>query len=380
MKPITLTRVFGKNARAFKAGKRYIINQGSARSSKTFSVLQLLYFLAQQKKPRLISVVSRTLPHLKRGAIRDFLGYLKSTGQYVDGDWSKGEYIYRVGESHIEFFSVDQASKVYGPARDILFVNECNRIDEETFRQLAVRTRETIFVDFNPTHEFYVHTDYMLRPTAEFIHSTFRDNEYLESAIVEELIEAGKRNHNFQKVFVDGEIGYIEGVVFENWEIGDFDETLPLQCFGQDYGFSNDPSTLVRVGIDNKAKLLYLHEGFVLKGLGTGKIQELNATIAGKQTIVGDRAELRLIKELRDSGLKMVECVKGKGSVASSLKLMQDYRIIVTKDSVNLQKELRNYVWLANDIPIDDYNHCIDAARYAFDFLTTKNTGQYNIA
>jgi phage terminase large subunit len=366
-----LTKVFGENAEAFRLGKRYIINQGSARSSKTYSILQLLHFVAQTEKPRLISIVSKTLPHLKRGAIRDFLDYLKKTEQFEDKNWAKGELIYTIGKSQIEFFSVDQPDKVYGPARDILFCNEVNRIDEETFRQLAIRTRETIFTDFNPTHEFYMHTDYMNRANAKFIHSTFADNPYLDENIVLELIEAGKRNTNFQKVFVEGVIGYVEGVVFENWSIGEFDDSLQY-AFGQDYGFSKDPTTLIKVAIDKKNKKLYLHECFYKQGLSTQQIYELNKTYAGNSLIVGDSSEPRLIDELSRMGLNIKGAEKGQGSVSAGLLAMQDYDIVITEESQNLHKEMRNYVWLdsGSKLVIDDFNHGIDAGRYIFQYLT----------
>jgi phage terminase large subunit len=321
----------------------------------------------------LISVVSQTLPHLKRGAIRDFLDYLITTGQYDDSAWSRGALTYTIGNSTIEFFSVDQPDKVYGAARDILFCNEVNSINEEAFRQLAIRTRDKIFVDYNPTHEFYIHTDYKNRENAKYIHSTFKKNPYLSKEIITELIEAGKRNANFQKVFVEGEIGTIEGTVFNNWDIGDFDTSLQY-AFGQDYGFSNDPTTLVKIAINKDKKRIYLKECFYLKGLSTDQIFELNRTHAADSLIIGDSAEPRLIDELRKKGNNIKPAEKGQGSVSAGLLALQDYDLIVTPDSVNLQRELRNYVWLdrGSKLVIDDFNHCIDATRYIFSFLNKE--------
>jgi len=370
MQPIKLTEVFEKNARAYVEGYRYIINQGSARSSKTYSILQLLHMIAKKPKKRVISVVSKTLPHLKRGALRDFLDYLITTGQYNDKDYNRSTLTFTFNNSIIEFFSIDQPEKVYGASRDILFVNEVNSISEEIFRQLAIRTKEKIFVDFNPTHEFYIHTDYMKRPNAKFIHSTFRQNPYLSKEIIKELLTAGERNENFRKVFVEGEIGSIEGVVFENWEIGEFDNSLQV-VYGQDYGFVNDPTTLVRIAIDKKRKKLYICECYYLKGLTTSQIYELNKMHAGQNLIVADSAEPRLIEELRARGNNIVAAKKGQGSVSAGLLSMLDYKIIVDPNSHNLMSELRNYVWLdgRSKIVIDAYNHCIDAMRYAFTYL-----------
>jgi phage terminase large subunit len=370
MQPIKYTEVFDDNALAFTEGFRYIINQGSARSSKTFSILQLLYKIANKEKARVISVVSQTLPHLKRGAIRDFLDYLISTGQYDDKAWNRSNMTYTVKNSIIEFFSVDQPDKVYGAARDILFCNEVNSINEEAFRQLAIRTRETIFTDYNPTHEFYMNTDYMLRDNAKYIHSTFKKNPYLSDEIIKELVEAGKRNPNFQKVFVEGEVGEIEGTVFNNWEIGEFDKDLQF-AYGQDYGFSSDPTTLIKIAIDKKNRIIYAHECFYLKGLSTNQIYRLNNQHANNSLIVGDSAEPRLIKELKELGNNIMPCEKGQGSVSAGLLAMQDYKIILTPTSHNLHKEFRNYVWLdsGSKLVIDDFNHGIDSIRYIFQIL-----------
>lgn len=372
---ILTTNVFKRNLIAFRNGYRYIINQGSSRSSKTYSILQLLITIATYShKPLIISVVSATLPHLKRGAIRDFNDILLRSGLYSDSSWNKTSLTYSIGSSLIEFFSVDQPEKVYGAARDILFVNEVNSISEDIFRQLAIRTKEKIFVDFNPTHEFYIHTDYMKRPNAKFIHSTFRQNPYLSKEIINELLTAGERNENFRKVFVEGEIGSIEGVVFENWEVGEFDNSLQV-VYGQDYGFVNDPTTLVRIAIDKKRKKLYICECYYLKGLTTSQIYELNKMHAGQNLIVADSAEPRLIEELRARGNNIVAAKKGQGSVSAGLLSMLDYKIIVDPNSHNLMSELRNYVWLdgRSKIVIDAYNHCIDAARYAFTHLNSNN-------
>jgi len=295
---------------------------------------------------------------------------LLTTGQYDDKAYNRSTLTFKFGDSIIEFFSVDQPEKVYGASRDILFVNEVNSISEDIFRQLAIRTKEKIFVDFNPTHEFYIHTDYMKRPNAKFIHSTFRQNPYLSKEIINEILTAGQRNENFRKVFVEGEIGSIEGVVFENWEVGEFDDSLQY-IYGQDYGFVNDPTTLIKVAIDKKKKILYLYECYYTKGMTTNQIFEANSRFAGNTLIVADSAEPRLIEELRAKGNNIIATRKGQGSVSEGLLSMLDYKIVVTDNSHNLMSELRNYVWLdgRSKIVIDAYNHCIDAMRYAFTYL-----------
>lgn len=369
------TPIFDKNLRLYVLGYRHIINQGGARSSKTYSILQLLYQIAERsKEPLLISVVSESLPHLRRGAIRDFKTFLQASGLWVDDNWSKSEFIYKVNHSIIEFFSCDISGKVHGPSRDILFINECNRVDFDTAQQLMIRTKRSCFYDFNPVSEFWVHTEIKPRSDAGYIRSTYKDNNYLDQTIVSELIQAGERNKNFKRVYIDGEIGEIEGAVFTNWDIGAFDESLQFG-FGQDFGFSSDPTTLIKCAIDEKRKLIYLHECYCKPGLSTKEIFDLNSHYCNNGLIVADSAEPRLINELYRMGLNIHPCEKGQGSVTAGLLGMLDYKIIVTPESANLARELKSYIWLDNSskLVIDDFNHCIDAARYIFKKLKGNN-------
>jgi len=369
------TDVFFKNLKAYNSGFRHITNQGSARSSKTYSVLQLLYQIAKNSKiPLLISVVSESLPHLKRGAIRDFKQFLLESEEWNDEYWRKSELTYSIGYSIIEFFSCDIPGKVHGPARDILFINECNRISYETAQQLIIRTRKCCFYDYNPVCEFWIHKEIIPREDNQYIHSTFIDNPYLDINIAKELIYAGKRNENFKKVYVLGEIGTVEGTVFNNWEIGEFDESLQI-IYGQDFGFSKDPTTLIKVAVDEVKKIIYLHECFYKTGLSTQQIYDLNSQYVNDDClIIADSAEPRLIDELFNKGLNIRPCEKGQGSVSAGLLGMLNYKLIVTDASKNLHKELRNYIWLdsRSKLVIDDFNHGIDAARYAAKSLITN--------
>lgn len=369
------TDVFTKNIQAYNKHYRHIANQGSARSSKTFSILQLLYLIAKHsKQPLLISVVSESLPHLKRGAIRDFKQFMLDSNEWVDSNWSRGNYIYSINNSQIEFFSCDVAGKVHGPSRDILFINECNRISYETAQQLIIRTRKCCFYDYNPVCEFWIHTDIIPRDDCKYIHSTFLDNPYLDISIAKELIHAGNRNENFKKVYVLGEIGTVEGTVFNNWEIGAFDESLQ-NLYGQDFGFSKDPTTLIKCAVDEKNKIIYLHECYYKAGLSTLQIYELNRSYCGSDSlIIADSAEPRLIDELFRMGLNIQPCEKGQGSVSAGILSMLGYKIVITESSSNLIKEFRNYIWLdsTSKLVIDDFNHGIDAARYGCKKLITN--------
>lgn len=375
------TDLFFKNFEAYKEGYRYIVNQGSARSTKSFSILQLLLEIANGAKQEvIISIVGKTLPFLKRGALRDFKIIAQAMGLWNEKNFNRTEQIYTLGNAVIEFFSVDQPEKVFGAARDILFIDEPNTIHEDVFRQLAIRTRGAIFLAFNPTHEFWAISDIAKRRNAKLIKSSYLNNPFLSKSIKDELEEAGKRNANFKRVFVDGEVGKLEGVVFDNWDIGEFDGSLDF-IYGQDFGFASDPSTLVKIAVDEGKKIIYLDECFYKNGLTTNSLFELNRQYAGNRLIVADRSNPRLIDELKALGNNIVPAVSadGSGVISTGLLTMQDYMIIVTENSTNLMNELKTYVWLdeRGKLAIDKFNHAIDAARYGFMYVKHQSRHKF---
>lgn len=375
------TDLFFKNFEAYKEGYRYVVNQGSARSTKSFSILQLLLEIANGTKHEIIiSIVGKTLPFLKRGALRDFKIIVQAMSLWNEKNFNRTEQIYTLGNAVIEFFSVDQPEKVFGAARDILFIDEPNTVNENIFQQLAIRTRGTIFLAFNPTHEFWAISDIAKRRNAKLIKSSYLNNPFLSKSIKDELEEAGKRNANFKRVFVDGEVGKLEGVVFDNWDIGEFDTSLDF-IFGQDFGFASDPSTLVKIAVDEGKKIIYLDECFYKNGLTTNSLFELNRQYAGNRLIVADRSNPRLIDELKALGNNIVPAVSadGSGVISTGLLTMQDYMIIVTENSTNLMNELKTYVWLdeRGKLAIDKFNHAIDAARYGFMYVKHQSRHKF---
>jgi phage terminase large subunit len=355
-----------RNIEAYEKPAQLIINQGGTSSSKTYSILQLLFLIAYlNKKSRIISVVSFALPHLKLGAIRDFNNILLSNNLAPDELCKKTDMEYYIGNSIIEFFGTENLAKVHGPRRDILFINEANNIKYDIYTQLVIRTRECVFIDFNPVQSFWIHEEVMPKFHHEYIQSTYLDNIYLDSNSIHQ-IEARRHNSNWWKVYGMGEIGILEGAIFENWHYGEFDNYLPYS-FGLDFGF-NDPDAMVKVAFDHKKKIIYLDEKIYSQG---NSFDQLRAMISQHCTrndiITADCADARMINELkRYFNIKPVN--KVKWTVAEALKLMQDWEIVITEDSKNLAKELINYVW--NDkragVPLDGFNHLIDAGRYRF--------------
>lgn len=371
------TSVFAQNLHAYVERVPIIANQGGTRSSKTYSILQLLLLIAvNAKRPRVISIVSRTLTHLKKGAIRSFDEILVSYGIIPETVRNKTESIYTINGCIIEFFGTDQLAKVHGPERDILFINEANFVKAAVVDQLLIRTRGTTFIDFNPSQEFWFHDEEFQARNLRVIKSTYRDNEHLSQNQIAN-IEYKKKNKKWWRVYGEGELGQLEGAVFEDRKLGAFDHTIPY-LFAQDYGFSKDPTTLIKVGLDVKRNRLYAEECHYSVGVlkANAQIAEMNISHAGSRLIVGDSASTQLIYSLRhEFGVNIVPCLsESKKSVAQRLLRMLDYELIVDPDSSNLLKELDYYTWTdkKSNLVIDDWNHLIDPLGYGFDYLLFK--------
>ena len=371
---IKTSDIYFKN---LEAKTRYIFNEGGTRSTKTYSLNQIAYTLAgESPTPVIFSIVSETMPHLRKGAMRDYLSFLKKNNLYSEKDHNKSENIYSVNESIIEFFSVDTPGKVHGPERDYLFVNELQYIDYDTFFHLAQRTRKQIFADWNPVSEFWVYEQFINNPQYKdditVIHSTLHDNPFLAPEIKKDILLRAARDPNYKRVYLEGKIGMLEGVIYPNWSYGDFDGSLPYG-FGLDFGFHPDPDAMLKIAIDEKNRKIYARECFYLNNLQVSDLkQAIKVNARSHELIVADSANPRMIAELRkEFNIKGVE--KASGSVAEGIRLVQDYDIVTDKESVNLIKELRNYTW--NDkkagIPNGSFNHLLDGLRY-YVHSTTK--------
>lgn len=390
------TRVFDEIAKAYRDGYRGVDSRGGTRSTKTYSALQFLVFLAVGLvAKKVISVVSETLPHLKKGAIRDFEEILQKEG-LISGPlrdaprWNATDCFYQFPNGTIiEFFSADAPGKVHGPSRDILFINEGQNIKWETANQLMIRTREFIIVDYNPTHEFWAHTELATDPRFKSIVSTYKDNRFLTPAQVED-IEKGKKNKNWWRVYGLGLTGQLEGIIY-NFELID---KMPaahslVRIGGLDYGFTNSKTAGVDILADIRRKELYLDEMFYNTGmLNSDIIRALNAHgfPRGKTAprLYADCAEPKSNEEIKRAGFNVWGSYKGK-SIEEQIAFVQGWKIYITKQSVNLIKEGRNYIWDTDadgnklNVPIKDFDHGMDAMRYAVfgqlaDFRPPKKT------
>jgi phage terminase large subunit len=352
---------------------RIKIIQGGTSAGKTFGILPILISKAAKRPLMEISVVAESIPHLRRGALKDFLSMMKSGFRYVDKRFNKSLLRYDFDNgSYIEFFSADDSSKLRGARSDILYINECNNIEFEAYNELAIRTKREIYLDFNPANEFWVHTELKNEPDTDFVVLTYKDNEALDKGIVKEIEKNRLKGltssywANWWNVYGLGEMGSLQGVVFSNWKQID---TIPTEArllgYGVDFGYTADPTSIVEVYTYNGQRIL--NEICYQTGL-------VNTEIAKKlqKNIIAyaDSAEPKSIEEIRRTGQLIKGVTKGLDSVNFGIQIMQSQEYLVTSQSTNLIKELRSYCWDKDrsgkqiNKPIANYNHAIDAVRY----------------
>ena len=356
-----------------KLTKRIKIIPGGTSAGKTFGVLPILIDKAAKRELLEISVVSESIPHLRRGALKDFEKIMRSTNRWIDDNFNKSllRYTFTNG-SYIEFFSVDQPDKLRGARRNILYINECNNVHFEAYQQLSIRTSDEVWLDFNPTHEFWVHTELEDDVDSEVLRLTYKDNEALSDSIVKEIEKAKVKAKtseywaNWWNVYGLGNIGSLEGVVFSNWkEISVLPKEARLIGIGMDFGYTNDPTAVIEVYKYNDKRIL---NQIVYQ---TGMVNsDIARRLPKDVTIYADSAEPKSIEEIRRFGIDIRPVKKGADSIMYGISTMQDQEYLVTQNSVDLLKEFRYYSWAQDkngaklNKPIDKYNHAIDAVRY----------------
>ncbi len=365
--------------------KRIRAVAGGTSASKTISIL--LYLIARcqtDKEPTLTSVVSESFPHLRRGAMRDFLNIMQSHGYFKDDLWSKTDYTYTFETgSKLEFFSADQPSKVRGPRRDRLFVNECNNVPLEAWEQLLIRTKEFAFADWNPVAEFWMYDEYIgKREDVEFLILTYKDNEALDKNIVAE-IESRRGNKNWWLVYGLGMLGEAEGRIYTDWQIVDeIPHEAQIVRRGLDFGFSVDPTSIVDVYQYNGGFIA--SERLYRKGMFNNDISAYLNNLDNPTTLVmADSAEPKSVADIAQHGVPIIgvqkKGVPGKSYLRYSIEYVQQQKISVTKSSTNLIKEYRNYLWMTDkdgkmlNEPTPGNDHALDALRYAFDGLRPQD-------
>jgi phage terminase large subunit len=370
--------------------KRIKIIQGGTSAGKTYGILPILITKAATFPRTEISIVAETIPHLRRGALKDFLRIMKDTGRYFDERFNKSLLRYEFANgSFIEFFSADDSSKLRGARRDILYINECNNVTFESYNELAIRTKKEVFLDFNPANEFWVHTELKDEPDADFIILTYKDNEALDKSIIDQIEKNREKAStsaywsNWWRVYGLGEIGMLEGVIFSNWKTIDI---LPKEAnligIGLDFGYTNDPTAIIEIYNYNGQRIIN-----ELK-YQTGMLNSDIANALPKHVpVYADSSEPKSIEEIKRYGITIKGVTKGKDSINYGIDVMQRNEYLVTSNSTNLIKELRAYCWDTDkqgtrlNKPIDTNNHGIDALRYhEMETLgMNSNYGKYHI-
>jgi phage terminase large subunit len=343
---------------------------GGTSASKTISILLYLIDRCQtDKSPTLTSVVSESIPHLKRGAIRDFKNIMQGHNYWKDDCWLATDslYTFETG-SKIEFFSADNPDKLRGGRRDRLFLNEANNMSLDVFDQLEVRTKEFVFLDWNPTNEFYFYTDILnKRQDVDFITLTYKDNEALSPEIISS-IESRRERKGWWQVYGLGQLGEVESKIYKDWAIIDeLPHEARLERYGLDFGYSNDPTAII--GIYKYNDGFILDEVTFQKGLSNKQIADIFNN-QPKALAIADSAEPKSIDEIHSYGVNILPATKGQGSVLQGIQFVQGQRISMTKRSINLIKAYRNYLWKTDkdgkiiNEPDHFLSDAMDAVRY----------------
>ena len=364
--------------RIFELKKRIRAVSGGTSASKTISILIWIidYCQSPSNKGKLVTVTSESYPHLLGGAMLDFQNIMQDRGYWDQTRWVRNPrtmYTFETGNK-VEFVPFDTYGKAHGGRRDVLFVNEGNYMAYNIVDQLITRTREIVWLDWNPTSEFWFYTDMLgLRDDIDFITLTYKDNEALDETTIKE-IESHKHLKGWWQVYGLGQLGDLEGKIYRGWKmIDEPPQEARLEKYGLDFGYSNDPSAGGAVYKWNDS--FVLDEIVYQKGLSNKQLSEVFLS-QDKATIVADSAEPKSIDELKSYGLNVIPSQKGKDSVLSGIQFVQAQNIFVTKRSVNIWKEYRNYLWITDkegniiNVPSPIWNHHMDWIRYA---LTTGN-------
>src|SRR3990167_8574111 len=330
--------------KVFQLRQRIRAVTGGTWASKTVSILVWLIDYGLSTENEDMTVVAESVQHLDLGAIKDFKNIMVSNGYWDDASWNGGSRIYTFPKkSAIKFVSFDKFGKAHGPRRDILFLNEANNIPYKIADQLITRTRKIVWMDWNPSEEFYFYTEMQgKRDDIDFITLTYLDNEALDD-ISKREIESHRHNKQWWTVYGEGKLGEIVARIYTGWQfIDEIPHEARLERYGLDFGYTNDPSAIVAIYYYNGGYIL--DEVLFQKGLSNKQIAETILNLK-KALTIADSAEPKSIDEIRTYGINIQPAAKGQGSVLQGIQMVQDQQISVTKQSTNVIKEYRNYLW-----------------------------------
>ena len=379
------TNVFHKN---YNTTSRIVVNQGGTRSSKTYSLAQLFVLMGIQDTGKTYTICRKTLPSLKATAYKDFFEILDTHNLYNPEYHNKTELTYKLNGNLYEFISIDMPVKIRGRKRNFLWLNEANEFTMEDYQQLILRTTERIFLDYNPSDEYHwIYENVLTRGDCTFIKSTYKDNPFLSEDTINEIERLRDLDSNYWKIYGLGERGVSTQTIFSNYNLIDaIPSNAKLIAYGLDFGYSNDPSALV--GIYKHDNTLYADELIYKRKLTNQDLSDefSRLGIDRRDEIICDCAEPKSIEELYRLNWNVKPSRKGADSINVGIDVMKRHQLVLTKRSINLIKEMRNYKYAIDknnkvlNKTIDAFNHLIDAWRYvALNKLMVSRSGKYYI-
>ena len=366
--------------------KKIIINQGGTRSGKTYNILLfIIFYYCLRNNKKIITICRKTFPALRATVLRDFLSILRKYDLYKEEYHNKSSSEYTLFGNLIEFISLDQPVKVRGRKRELLFINEANELYFEDWQQLLFRTSEKIILDYNPSEEYHwIYDNIIPRDDASFLKTNYLDNPFLEKTLVDEIERLKYTDEQYWQIYGLGEKGISKAIIFNYYEYNILPSEAEFIAMGMDFGFTNDPTSLVGVWINGLD--LYIKEYLYRNMMTTNDIHNKFKEVVTNQVIYADSSEPRTIEELRRMGWRIRASLKGRDSVNAGIDLLKRYKIHIHKDSVNAIQEFRNYKWKEDrtgkltNMPEDKHNHITDAVRYAtYSILSKPNFGKYAI-
>lgn len=377
--------LFTKN---YQATAHIIVNQGGTSSGKTYAIMLVLFCIACKNSGKVITIVGQDIPNLKAGALRDALKIRADSPRVAQciRSYNKSERVFEFRNGSImEFKSYDDAQDAKSGKRDYLFINEANGIDWLVYNELALRTREKVYIDYNPNNAFWVHDHLLGKPNVQLIISDHRHNPFLDKGMHDKIESLREVDEEQWKVYARGLTGKVTGLVLNNWRLCD---AIPvgakLIAIGLDFGFTNDETGCVEVYKQNGE--LWINELIYETGLTNPDISERlqSLRISKNIGIIADSAEPKSIEELRRLGWRITGVRKGADSIKNSIDILKRYQLNITRNSINLRNELGRYKWRTDrsgktiNEPIDRWNHLIDPLRYiALNKLKINNLAKH---
>ena len=371
-----------------KNDKKIVVEQGGTRSGKTYNIiLWIIFEYCTKNNNKIVTICRKTFPSLRATVLRDFMTILKEHGIYSENFHNRSNSEYSLFGNLVEFISLDQPQKIRGRKRDLLFINEANELYFEDWQQLLFRTQDKIILDFNPSDEYHwIYDKVITRDDCAFFKTTYLDNPFVEDSIIAEIERLKETDEQYWQVYGLGERTASRSTIFKYNEVTEIPIHANLIAYGMDFGYSNDPSTMVSVYTQDHN--LYIKEHLYRTQMTTRDIDIfLKEERLSRNPIYADSAEPRLIAELRRMGHNIFPSVKGKDSINAGIDLLKRYKIHILSSSHNAIQEFRNYKWREDktgmlvNIPEDKHNHIIDPCRYAtYSILSRPNFGKYTIS